>query len=335
MKKQFSHIYIGLHKPSEVHIYRLLNVQPEYVVLNDVCFLTEHEAEVIPYLQAIAQGEKFSDIVSDPFLKEKYLKSEEEIRAIFSENQEWVQKSVEIAKLCQLQFEFPLVSLPVYPLPEKLVGRITSFEYLSKLCFKGAEKRYQENRLFTVNNFEKNITAYNKLSSRYTSRYELFSKIREVYPEFGQNMNKKISSDDFQLYSQVLRNFKKVTSSIMEYTDTLPASDVLLNQQDKIAEVVDSIDFTRACEIEDKFMISELDTFFKNLSSMPPEVKHGFQKHNILMPDGKKSSYLELAQKVKNDRLKRIEKYGKIYKIYNKLKEHPYIRIEYDDKETR
>ena len=198
-----------------------------------------------------------------------------------------------------------------------------------------SEKRYQENRLFTVNNFEKNITAYNKLSSRYTSRYELFSKIREVYPEFGQNMNKKISSDDFQLYSQVLRNFKKVTSSTMEYTDTLPASDVLLNQQDKIAEVVDSIDFTRACEIEDKFMISELDTFFKNLSSMPPEVKHGFQKHNILMPDGKKSSYLELAQKVKNDRLKRIEKYGKIYKIYNKLKEHPYMRIEYDDKETR
>ncbi len=144
LKKQFSHMYIGLHKPSEVHIYRLLNVQPEYVVLNDVCFLTEHEAEVIPYLQAIAQGEKFSDIVSDPFLKEKYLKSEEEIRAIFSENEEWVQKSVEIAKLCQLQFEFPLVSLPVYPLPEKLVGRITSFEYLSKLCFKGAEKRYQE-----------------------------------------------------------------------------------------------------------------------------------------------------------------------------------------------
>ncbi len=198
-----------------------------------------------------------------------------------------------------------------------------------------AEKHYQENRLFAAENFAKNITAHNKLSAKYNSRSELFSRIREVYPEFGQNMNIKISSEDFELYSQVFKKFKKVISTDTDYTDTVSAQDILLNQQDKIAEVVDSIDFTKACEIEDTFMISELDTFFKKLSSMPPEVKHSFQKHNIQMPDGRKASSFELAEKVKSDRIKRLEKYGKIYRIYNKLQKHPYIRIEYDDKEAR
>lgn len=201
-----------------------------------------------------------------------------------------------------------------------------------------AEKRYQEDRVFTAENFAKNVKANNKLSSRYETRSQLFTKIREVYPEFCKNMDKKVSPEDYQLYLHVLKEFKKVTLNTLEYTDTMSASEALLNRKDKIAEVIDSIDFTKACEIEDNFMISELDTFFRNLSTMSPEVKHSFQKHNISMPDGKKASYFELAQKAKNDRIKRIEKYSKIYTIYNKLKKYPYIKFEKtesDDKEEK
>lgn len=201
-----------------------------------------------------------------------------------------------------------------------------------------AEKRYQEDRVFTAENFMQNVKANHKLESRYNIRNQLFEKIKEVYPEFGHNMQDKISPEDYALYSKNLKKFKKSISISLISANNMSSSEALLQEKDKISEVIDSIDFTRACEVEDNFMISELDIFFEKLQTMPNDIQHSFAKHNIPMPDGKKYSYMELAQKAKNDRIKRIEKYSKIYNIYEKLKKHPYIKLgksELEDNESR
>ena len=72
---------------------------------------------------------------------ELYLKSEEEMRALFPDYPEAYDNTVKIAGLCNFDFEFGHYHLPVFQLPEE---ETDSFSYLQRLCYEGLAKRFPD-----------------------------------------------------------------------------------------------------------------------------------------------------------------------------------------------
>ena len=110
------------------------------VLTNDAHYIRKEDAYYQDVLMAIQTGKS----VSDPSrmrmeTEELYLKTEEEMRALFPELQEAADNTCAIADSCSFDFEFGHYHLPRFHLPE---GETDSFTYLSKLCEQGFEKRY-------------------------------------------------------------------------------------------------------------------------------------------------------------------------------------------------
>ena len=88
------------------------------VATNDVRFLTRTDFEAHEARVCIHQGR----LLNDPkrpkdFTAEQYLKSAEEMQALFADLPEALQNSVEIAKRCNLELAFGTYHLPAFPVP--------------------------------------------------------------------------------------------------------------------------------------------------------------------------------------------------------------------------
>ncbi len=193
------------------------------------------------------------------------------------------------------------------------------------------ERIFEENHKFFDINFRKNIKASRKLDFLVYLRKELFSNISEVYPEFGQNMESKISGEDYELYHTYKMHLKSLFTHDIDYKPLELSSETLKHSQDRLSEVIDSSSFSKACEIEDKFMLSELDTFFAKLSYATTEQRSKLSKLTINREDGQKISTIDLAKKVREEQISRLKKYAEISELYAKLNkkvdENRYIGI--------
>ena len=70
--------------------------------------------------------------------EEFYLKSEEELRALFPGQEEAFENTCKIADRCNLEVVFNEYHLPSFPVPEGY----TNEEYFRKLCMDGFKARY-------------------------------------------------------------------------------------------------------------------------------------------------------------------------------------------------
>lgn len=182
-----------------------------------------------------------------------------------------------------------------------------------------ANLKYENDLKFTREHFKKNLRIERKLNRHVALRSVLFDNIREVYPDFGLNMDSKISSKDFSTYKSNKSAFRRALSQTLTYSDSISQSESLLKAQDTLSEVVDNISFSKACDIEDKFFISEIDTFFEKLKDAPIEIRSKLNKNTIPFENNKKISTVDLVHKLKQDRLSRIKKYSEIFELYEKL----------------
>ena len=111
---------------------------------NDAHYINKADAHFQDVLMCIQTGKTVSEAERMRFeTQEFYLKSEEEMRALFPERPEAADNTVKIAEKCSFDFEFGHYHLPRFRLPE---GETDSFEYLKKLCEAGFEKRYGPGR---------------------------------------------------------------------------------------------------------------------------------------------------------------------------------------------
>ena len=111
---------------------------------NDAHYINKADAHFQDVLMCIQTGKTVSEAERMRFeTQEFYLKSEEEMRALFPERPEAADNTVKIAEKCSFDFEFGHYHLPRFRLPE---GEKDSFEYLKKLCEAGFEKRYGPGR---------------------------------------------------------------------------------------------------------------------------------------------------------------------------------------------
>ncbi len=109
------------------------------VATNDVHYTYAEDAKPHDVLLCIQTGKKLSD--EDRLRYEGgqyYLKSEDEMRALFPYAEEALDNTQKIADRCQVTIEFGVTKLPQYDVP----GGITAWEYLNQLCKEGLEKRY-------------------------------------------------------------------------------------------------------------------------------------------------------------------------------------------------
>ena len=109
-------------------------------VTNDAHYLTREDAHIQDVLMCVQTGKTVDDPSRMKFEStELYLKSEEEMRALFADLPEAYDNTVRIADMCDFDFEFGHYHLPRFQLPE---GETDSFAYLKKLCYSGLAERY-------------------------------------------------------------------------------------------------------------------------------------------------------------------------------------------------
>ena len=111
------------------------------VVTNDVHYLTRDDSYAQDVLMCIQTGKTVEEPDRMRFeTSEFFLKSENDMRALFPEYPEAADNTLKIAEMCNLDFEFGHYHLPEFKLPEG----VTSAEYLRSQCLIGYKKRYGE-----------------------------------------------------------------------------------------------------------------------------------------------------------------------------------------------
>lgn len=113
----------------------------ELVATNDVHYIHSEDWEAHDILLCIQTAKKVHDENRMKYMEgEFYLRSEEEMRELFSYIPEAIDNTQKVADMCNVDFEFGVTKLPEYEVPKDYTAR----EYLKKLCEEGIYKRYKE-----------------------------------------------------------------------------------------------------------------------------------------------------------------------------------------------
>ena len=111
----------------------------KFVATNDVHYIEQADAQYQDILLAIQTGKLLSDPDRMRYDSQTfYLRSPQEMSALFSEIPESLSNTVEIAERCQVDLGFKGYHLPEFPVPDGY----TAESYLQYLCEIGLEKRY-------------------------------------------------------------------------------------------------------------------------------------------------------------------------------------------------
>ena len=111
------------------------------VVTNDVHYTYDTDVESHDILLCIQTGKKLAD--EDRMRYDGgqyYVKSEQEMKALFPYAWEAVENTQRIADRCNVDIEFGVTKLPKFDVPEGY----DSWTYLNKLCFDGLKERYED-----------------------------------------------------------------------------------------------------------------------------------------------------------------------------------------------
>lgn len=109
------------------------------VATNDAHYLRQEDAKMQDVLLCIQTGKTVDEPNRMRFQTEEfYLKSEEQMRALFPNCAQALENTTKIAQRCNLEFEFHNYHLPSFPVPEG----VTNEAYFRALCENGFRERY-------------------------------------------------------------------------------------------------------------------------------------------------------------------------------------------------
>ena len=109
------------------------------VATNDAHYLRQEDAKIQDVLMCIQMGKTVDDTNRLKFeTQEFYIKSEEQMRGLFSAYPEAIENTAKIAERCNVEFTFGKYHLPEFKLP----AGYDSLTYLKELCDKGYKERY-------------------------------------------------------------------------------------------------------------------------------------------------------------------------------------------------
>ena len=112
------------------------------IATNDAHYLRREDAQMQDVLMCIQMGKTLDDPGRMRFeTREFYIKSEEEMAALFPDCPEAIENTARIAQLCSVDFEFGKYHLPHFQLPE---GWTDGEAYFRHLCLEGFARRYPD-----------------------------------------------------------------------------------------------------------------------------------------------------------------------------------------------
>ncbi len=112
------------------------------VATNDVHYVNREDAYIQKILICIATNHTVDEENSLEFSSDNfYLKSEDEMRALFSKTQQAIDNTQKIADMCNFDFEFGNTKLPNFVVPD---GK-SHYDYFREKCYAGLKQRYGQN----------------------------------------------------------------------------------------------------------------------------------------------------------------------------------------------
>lgn len=112
------------------------------VATNDVHYVQKEDAEIQQVLICIATNHVIGDDTGLEFHSDNfYLKSEEEMRALFADVPQAIDNTQLIAEKCNFDFEFGNTKLPYFETPDHM----DHFEFFRMKCYEGLSQRYGAN----------------------------------------------------------------------------------------------------------------------------------------------------------------------------------------------
>ncbi len=109
---------------------------------NDAHYISKSDAKIQKVLIAIQTNTPLSSPNSLNFPTEEfYIKSYDEMSALFGSKHEALENTVKIAERCNVEFEFGVIKLPKY----EIEGVKNNAEYFSSICRAGLKERYGAN----------------------------------------------------------------------------------------------------------------------------------------------------------------------------------------------
>ena len=130
------------------------------VVTNDAHYLRKEDAQMQDVLLCIQTGKTVDEPNRMRFATEEfYLKSEQELRALFPGCDEAFENTGKIAERCNLEFTFHEYHLPSFPVPEGY----TNEAYFRKICTDGFRERYENPPQEYIDRLEYEISVISKM----------------------------------------------------------------------------------------------------------------------------------------------------------------------------
>ncbi|MBQ4573304.1 MAG: DNA polymerase III subunit alpha [Clostridia bacterium] len=112
------------------------------VATNDVHYVNREDSYIQKILICIATNHTVDEENSLEFSSDNfYLKSEDEMRALFSKTQQAIDNTQKIADMCNFDFEFGNTKLPNFVVPD---GK-SHYDYFKEKCYEGLRQRYGQN----------------------------------------------------------------------------------------------------------------------------------------------------------------------------------------------
>ncbi|MBW8781489.1 MAG: DNA polymerase III subunit alpha [Verrucomicrobia bacterium] len=115
------------------------------ICTNDVHYVRHEDAAPHDAMLCIQTGAKIEDENRMKFTGSQfYLKTREEMYALFGERPDSLVNTQLVAEMCDLAIPFPKGSerYPRYPLPSEIKSKLSPADYLRQLCVDGLKKRY-------------------------------------------------------------------------------------------------------------------------------------------------------------------------------------------------
>ena len=130
------------------------------VVTNDAHYINKEDSKLHSILLCIQTNKTINDPDRMTFgTDEFYLKTEDEMRALFPDLPEAFDNTQKIADRCNVEFEFGVRKLPHYPLAEG----VDHYEYFKNECYSGLRKRYTETTDELINRLEYELSTIKRM----------------------------------------------------------------------------------------------------------------------------------------------------------------------------
>lgn len=201
-------------------------------------------------------------------------------------------------------------NLAAYVRKEKSIDGSENFE------LKMSEDINKEKFLEAVNKTRKTLETDNLFIEVQDDQYD---RARSLDESFALDMKKKVSPEEWQLYSKIVRNtaelYLELNADLVPKEDRRRLADYtnLTGEElsDKISRLIDSREFDKACNIEDRFVIQEDERFSK--------VVDDFVDGDMTVKQSTVGFALEAMKREALNTRDKKEKYAKKYEEIEKL----------------